>query len=373
MNKIISQKNIPPWKSEKIPIYHIDKTYMENSENGPFFEGPFPKRLWPHQNRWLDFLGYRIASPLGVAAGPLLNSKWIGVAARLGFDILCYKTIRSNSYAGHPLPNVIYIDADKQLDPSRLPNQLRQATSSPQCLETLAITNSFGMPSRSPEYLENDIPLANSQVQTGQIVIVSIVGSPGKSNDKNDFVEDFAATACFAKECGAKVIEANFSCPNVATGEGSIYLHPETVYEIALRIKKAIGTVPLILKVGLFSNPAAMRQMFISAAKAGVQAISGINTISMNVVDSNQNPALGPGRCSSGICGAPIRQAALDFVQQARHINDKEKLGLMIIGGGGITLPQHFDLFFQAGADIAMCATGLMWDPYLAMRYHEMK
>ena len=36
-------------------------------------------------------------------------------------------------------------------------------------------------------------------------------------------------------------------------------------------------------------------------------------------------------------------------------------------------LPEHFDAFLEAGADIATTATGMMWDPYLALRYHERK
>ena len=108
-----------------------------------------------------------------------------------------------------------------------------------------------------------------------------------------------------------------------------------------------------------------------AAARAGVRGVSGINTISMKVLDKKGDPALGPGRLTSGICGNPIRHAALEFIQQARAINEKEKLGLAIIGTGGVTLPEHFTEFLNAGADIVMTATGMMWDPYLALRHHE--
>ena len=39
--------------------------------------------------------GYPLNSPLGIAAGPLLNSKWVEGYARLGFDVLTYATVRS--------------------------------------------------------------------------------------------------------------------------------------------------------------------------------------------------------------------------------------------------------------------------------------
>src|SRR5262249_55096751 len=136
------------------------------------------------------------------------------------------------------------------------------------------------------------------------------------------------------------------------------------------KIIKAIQDVPLIIKVGLFPDKKLMTKTFIAAARSGVQAVSGINTISMKVLDDHGNAALGSSRLTSGVCGSPIRQAALEFVHQAREIVEKEKLDLAIIGTGGITLPEHFGQFLNAGADITMTATGMMWDPYLALRYH---
>jgi hypothetical protein len=58
-------------------------------------------------------------------------------------------------------------------------------------------------------------------------------------------------------------------------------------------------------------------------------------------------------------------------VKGCRDVIEQEKLGLTLIGGGGITLPEHFDLFYDAGADFAMTATGMMWNPYLAIHYHQ--
>jgi dihydroorotate dehydrogenase len=109
----------------------------------------------------------------------------------------------------------------------------------------------------------------------------------------------------------------------------------------------------------------------LAAAKAGVQAVCGINTMSMKVVNDNGTAALGEKRLKAGVCGGPIREVALDFVRKARKINDSEKLDLTIMATGGATLPEHFDQFLGAGADVAMSAAGMLWDPYLAARYHE--
>lgn len=347
----------------KPPIYDINRSYIENATDGPFYIEPFPVREWPPENRWIDFLGFKVASPIGIPAGPLLNSHWIHFAARMGFDLLWYKTIRSHEHPGHPLPNVVYIEPFDAASS----NEVRQRTHIPDDMEQLAITNSFGMPSRAPHYLEKDIPLSNQLLNPGQVMIVSVVGTPGQG----DFVEDFVETARFAKESGAKIIEANFSCPNVTTGEGDIATNAESVFQIANSIVNAIGTTPLIIKVGTFQTKEQLRETLYAAARAGVRAVSGINTLSRRVVNSQGEPALGPKRETSGICGSPIRQAALQFVQQAKEIITKEKLGLQIVASGGVTTPQHFEDFLNAGADIATTATGMMWDPLIAMKYHK--
>lgn len=346
------------------PIYDIHKSYLENALHGPFFHDPLPQRKFSRPSEWMDFLGFRVASPIGVPAGPLLNSKWIGLAGNLGFDIVCYKTIRSFEHPGHPLPNVVYVE---NFDAANPPETIRKMKDAPEKMDELAITNSFGMPSRPRQFLENDIPFSNTLLKPGQVMIVSVVGTPGQG----DFVEDFVAAALFAKECGAKIIEANFSCPNVSTCEGDVATNPKSVFEIASRIVSAIGETPLIIKVGTFKSKQQLQETLVAAAKAGARAVSGINTISMKVVDEKGNPALGPNRLTSGVCGSPIRKAALQFIRDARHIIDKQKLELKLIGCGGIILPEHFKDFLDAGADIATTATGMMWDPYIAQKYHE--
>lgn len=368
--KSMTSDKLPHWFPEHPAIYDIGKTYLENAEQGPFFNGPIPKRIMPPKNQWIDFLGHSVASPIGVPAGPLLTSRWIELAGKLGFDIPIYKTIRSAEHPSHPLPNMVFVDTHGLISDEKI---LKPATlvrsPSPQ-IEELAVTNSFGMPSKSPHYLFEDIPRANASLAEGQVMIVSVVGSV---RSDCSFIEDFVKAAQIAKAAGAKIIEANFSCPNVDKSEGCLYMSPATVAEIGKALVKAIDPLPLIIKVGIFTSEEQMRDVFIGAARAGIRAISGINTVSMAVVDAQGEPALGPKRLTSGICGGPIRQVALQFVQSAAKINLREKLDLTLIGVGGITLPQHFDQFLKAGAHAAMSATGMMWDPYLAARYHQNK
>jgi len=338
----------PKWDPECPPIYDINKTYAENAAEGPLFKGKFPAR--PPAQKPFDFLGHSINSPIGVPAGPLLTSSWIALASKLGFDVPTYKTIRSQAYPSHKLPNVAFLDAKGRRieDPKRL--------------SELTITNSFGMPSKSPDFLLQDIERANRSLSRGQVMIVSVVGTP---NLGVSFGEDFVRAALLAKEGGAKIIEANFSCPNVDKADGILYMNPETVQEYTRLIAKAIHPIPLLLKVGTFPNVALMKSVFVAAARGGAKGICGINSVSMPV-----HPPLDEQRTTSGTCGAAIRPAALSFIRESAHIIQKERLDLVLLGCGGIMESEHFDEFIQAGANIAMSATGMMWDPYLASRYH---
>jgi dihydroorotate dehydrogenase (NAD+) catalytic subunit len=347
-------------------IYDIHKTWMENLENGPDFKGKIPQRNIPDKTQWIDFLGHKVSSRLGIPAGPLLNSTWIGFAADFGYDIVTYKTIRTHDHPSHPAPNMVPVSIKGQLIPGKLPQSLQALSKLPNDITELGITNSFGNPSRSSKYLRQDIPLANSKLRDGQVMVVSIFGT---EQGKVTMVDDFAGCAAFAKECGAKVIEANYSCPNVSSKEGSLYASPEAVYEFSSKIVKVLGDTPLIIKVGVFPNKSMMQETFVAAARAGVRAISGINTISMKVLDSKGNAALGSNRLNCGICGSPIHQAAVEFTQAARSIIDKQKLGMTLISTGGVMIPEHFQNFFNAGADFAMTATGMMWNPHLANQY----
>ena len=348
---------ISDWFPEHPPIYDIAKSYAENASDGPFFHAEIPKR--PKPTAQIDFLGCKLNSPLGIPAGPLLNANWITLAAKLGFDLLTYKTIRSFAHPGHALPNMIYVEP-KTADVALACKQ------TPKSLDGLTLTNSFGMPSRSPEFLLEDIEKANRSLSEGQAMIVSVVGTP---NQGVSFAQDFVRAASLAKDAGAKLIEANFSCPNVGKAEGQLYTNPEAVYEFAHAIVSAIRPIPLILKVGVFPTPQIMSYVLDAAARAGVQAICGINSVSYHVVDKQQHPALGEQRPSSGVCGAAIRKAALEFLRSASSIIRKEKLGLELLGCGGIVKSDQFDEFLECGAKIAMSATGMMWDPFLALRY----
>lgn len=52
-------------------LYDIYKSYADNARDGPAYKGPIPERTLPPQDKWFDFLGFKVASRLGVPAGAL--------------------------------------------------------------------------------------------------------------------------------------------------------------------------------------------------------------------------------------------------------------------------------------------------------------
>jgi len=346
--------------------YDIDKTYDQNYDEGPFFDEKVSLLSPPKQK--IRILDFELNSPLGVPAGPLLNSNYIKLYAELGFDIPVYKTVRTDYRLVHPAPNCVYVDTNGQLTSDRIGGDLFQKQDLPKDLSEITITNSFGMPSKSVKEWQADVGRANSFLREGQVMPVSITGTPGPGVDLAD---DYARCAAMAVEAGARIIEANYSCPNVDTGEGAIFCDPESSAKISKKIRAAIGNTPLFLKFGFFGNKEIL-QAVVKANAPFINGIAGINTITMNVYKEGNEQALpGKSRLKSGLCGAGIRDLSMKFTRDLAQIKEEGNYDFVICGVGGITTVDDFFDRLEAGADIAMSATGAMWNPMLAMEFHK--
>ncbi|MFQ5508174.1 MAG: dihydroorotate dehydrogenase [Leptospirillia bacterium] len=345
------------------PTYDIGLSYEANYDEGPFFEGEIPPA--PTGKAGYRFLDFEVYSPLGVPAGPLLNSRWIDLYARLGFDLPVYKTVRSVARACHPAPNCIFLKDAGDLTVERFGETLVTTDAAPDTPADVSITNSFGMPSKSPGNWQHDMEKARAAVGPGQVFIASAVGTPGEG----DIASDYARTAAMCKEAGGQVVEINLSCPNVTSGEGSIFTDPEMAQKITRETARSLGGTPLMVKVGYYTDPNVMAQV-VRAVAPHVQAIAGINTLSFEVVDETGAQALpGEGRLRSGICGAAIRQCGLDQVRSLVALKGLQKYDFAIVGVGGIMTPEDADAYLELGADVVMSATGAMWDPMLAAKW----
>lgn len=351
------------------PFYDPEKSYEENYEKGPFNGFTDGKVLKQDDKPHYDFLEHKVHLPFGIAAGPLLNSKFVKSAFEKGFDLAVYKTVRTKTFSCHPFPNVLAVKIKGNLTLEKA----KESLIANNIYETpLSITNSFGVPSKDPSIWQEDAKKALSYAKKDQVMILSFMGTVRENQTQREFVKDFTLAAKLAVETGAKILEANLSCPNI-DNEGLVCYNLEVTKQVAKETRKVIKNVPLILKVGYYKNDENLTKLA-QIANEYSDAIAAINTIPAPVVDKKGNQALpGKNRLKSGVCGHAIKWAGIDMVKRLVRIKEKRKLSFKIIGVGGVTNPEDYFDYIDAGADAVMTATGAMWNPYLAQEIKRFK
>jgi dihydroorotate dehydrogenase len=351
-----------------VPFYDPLKSYEDNYTQGPF--GAFAENDVYEQRSEpaYDFHGHKIYTPLGIPAGPLLNSAYCAAAFKKGFDIAVYKTVRSGIFPSHPFPNVLAVHPEGDLDFDTLSRPvIADATYS----EPLSITNSFGVPSKDVAIWQEDVKKAIAAEGKGQVLVLSSMGTVRSGQSQQEFINDCVLAAKLSFETGAKVLETNLSCPNIGN-EGLICYNLDVTEQVAKGIRSVIGNTPLILKVGYYKENADMIRLA-EIVNEYADGVSGINTLQAEVRDKTGAQALpgSPARLRSGVCGAGIKWAGIDFVKKMRSIMDERGYTFSLEGVGGVTSPEDYKEYLAAGADVVMSATGAMWNPYLARDIKE--
>jgi dihydroorotate dehydrogenase len=330
--------------------------FEENAALGPDFEGPWPA---VPQGPGNSFLGLPVRSRFGLAAGLGVDSRWIGTFARLGYDILTYKTVRLHPRRAHPAPNWLFLDAAAEAAVGEdvplgagatLPADPAQATAA----------GSFGMPSAAPEAWRPDIARARAALAPGQVLVVSIVATAEAAQTPDAFVAEFSELAAMVREAGAQAVEANLSCPNVPAAEGEVYRDAALARRIARAVKRAAPDLPLLIKTGLVETDAAMTEL-LRALDGAADAVTMINAPARRFVDAGGAPAFGPGSARGG------GSIALGCVRRAAAAIARDRLSLAVVGVGGVSTPARAAAMLEAGAAAALVASPAAWNPALAV------
>ncbi|HMS22344.1 MAG TPA: hypothetical protein PKA38_01145 [Candidatus Levybacteria bacterium] len=345
-------------------FYDPLKSYEDNYADGPF--GDFANRkkikdpLAPPQ---FDFLGHKVNLPFGIPAGPLLNSNYIKAAFDNGFDIAVYKTVRSESYASHPFPNVLGVHIEGDLTLERAKEPIFADTN---YTEPISITNSFGVPSKDPSIWQDDVRKAMSYVGEGQVLVLSFMGTVKQNQTEEEFISDFVLAAQLAYETGTPILEGNLSCPNIGN-EGLVCYNLGMTRRIVNAVRDKIGDIPLIWKVGYYESDKKLSELA-KIAHESKSSLSVINTMPGIITDQNGKQALpgSPARLKSGVCGAVIKWAGIDMVKRLHAIRLNENYNFSIDGVGGVISSEDYFEYKEAGADGVFSATGAMWNANLA-------
>lgn len=342
-----------------IPAYDITRTYDWNYQHAP--SQPPGVDVPACAGNW-EYCGIPVNSPLGVPAGPLLNSRWVLYYAALGFDVLTYKTVRSRMRECYGLPNLLPVEA------ARLDAEGHHLTEAQQGASFTSWAISFGMPSRDPSIWRADVECARRGLAKGQVLVVSVVASPDPGWTMDDVARDFAQCARWAANSGAHVIEANLSCPNVCTQEADLYLSASASGQIAAAVRDAVPDLPLALKVGLFPG-LDEAEALVAAVSPYADALSATNSITATVTARDGAPLFGGLR--RGIGGAAISARCLEQTRMLAGIIRERNAPLSLISVGGVSGSADVRARLEAGAEHVQIATAAMLDPLIAIRIRE--
>jgi dihydroorotate dehydrogenase (NAD+) catalytic subunit len=278
----------------------------------------------------VEFCGLRLAHPVVNGSGTydaIAARRVFGDALleRFPFSAFVSKTITLRPRAGNPPPRLWETPA--------------------------GMINSIGLPNRGlAGYLEHDLPeLARLPVP----LITNVMGST--ESEVAELVEAVDARPEIA------AIELNVSCPNVRTGL-DIGADPASLGALMRTVRPLTGK-PLIVK--LTPNTADVGAVAEAAEAAGADAVSLVNTLrAMALAPGSGQPWLGGG--SGGLSGPAIRSVALAQVAIVAA-----RVGIPIIGMGGITRGNHARDLLEAGATIVAVGTESFRDPAAAGRIRD--
>lgn len=343
----------------QLPRYDCRQSYQWNYDHAPDASDAPEYDPPPLPGKW-TFCGRRVESPLGIAAGPLLNGRWCRYYAALGFDVVTYKTVRSGFRPCYPLPNLQPIGArDLHGGETLLPVAAYFAGS-------WAV--SFGMPSQPPDAWRADVAATRQQLPPHKLLNVSVVGTMAPGWTLDDLADDYAACAHDAASSGADSIEINLSCPNVATCDGQLYQDARAAALVAQRVRQRIGALPLIAKIGHFLDPRGIGPL-VDALAPHTNAVATTNCIAATVADGAGQPSFnGEPR---GIAGAAILDASVRQTERIAEYAARQNLPLRVIGVGGIFTAADVRRYLAAGAEAVQLATAAMIDPQVAQEIRQ--
>ena len=338
--------------------YRLDRSFSWNASHPPKLP-PRPRKL--PAGPGIRIFDRRVENPIGVAAGPLPNSRWIEAYARLGYGLLTYRTVRTSARVAHAQPNLLFCRLG---DPS-------VAEPAPRPIDPSQVTwaASFGLPSAGPDEWRADVLRAKSKIRPGQILLVSVVGTPAPGADEQQLGEDYARCAKWAADAGADVVEVHLSCPSMV-GEQSqmVYENPALSAYIVDHVRRAVGQRPVIAKLGATRSPRALHELATRLAPR-LDGFILVNGLHRNVVKRDGTPAFsGEGRTIAGIAGAGIYSQCRVQVEELLAWRKAGAWSRAILAVGGLTTVERVRDTRASGADAAMVATAALVDPLIATR-----
>lgn len=172
--------------------------------------------------------------------------------------------------------------------------------------------------------------------------------------------DDYARLAARVDPCpGIAAVELNVSCPNVKKGGMEFGHDPEVLERLVASVRRATGK-PIAVKLSPNAgSPVAVAE---AARAGGADILSAINTVlGMSIDPWTRRPRLHTNR--GGLSGPAIKPIAVRIVFDVAR-----RVGLPVIGIGGVETVDDVVEFLLAGASAVQVGTALFRDPRTAER-----
>lgn len=200
----------------------------------------------------------------------------------------------------------------------------------------------------SPFNYQNAIGLSNQGVKDFELEVkdakcakVPLIASIFGQNEP--LPNEFGEVASYMKNYGADVIELNISCPH--TKVGVCEENPELVKEIVKSVKKAVGEMPVFIKVSPNANYVELTKV---AVEAGIDGVTAINTLRFTHLDKILNiPYMASPSGTGGKSGKEHAGLGKRIVYEIR-----EEVDVPIIGVGGIFTGKDIIDYAMNGASL---------------------
>ena len=305
---------------------------------------------------------HTLNSNLGIAAGPLINSKWVESFARIGYDILTYATVRSDFRAAHALPNIRQVENQEQA---------AIITRRTHINGNMTIAVSMGLPSMEPDVWRKDVRRAKDKIREGQMLIVSVLGTTPPGGDAEALIADYAQCAAWAVEAGADAVEVHLAQPDALFEPNqmiyeNIPLSAQVLYRVRTRV-----SVPVLAKVGPFRTPRALHDTATKLAP-WTNGFVLVHGITRRVVDDKGNAAFeGDGRDRADVVGSDTFQVSSRQVEEMISWRKAGAWDRAVIAVGGLTTVERARQVLREGANAALIATAALFDPLFAVRFRR--
>jgi dihydroorotate dehydrogenase (NAD+) catalytic subunit len=274
----------------------------------------------------LDCLGLRFANPVLTASGTFGYGEELSSCCPLAaLGGIVTKGISLEPRAGNPAPRI--------------------------CETAAGMLNSIGLANVGLRaFVAEKLPFLR---ECGTRVLVNFFGET-----EDEYLR--CAAGLSGHGPGIDALEMNISCPNVKSGGLEFGVDPEVAGRLVERVRGATD-LPLVVK--LTPNVSDVVALARACVQGGASALSLINTLRGMAIDPRtRRPRLA--RVFGGLSGPAIKPVALRMVHEVA----RAKLGVPIIGIGGIACGEDAAEFLLAGATLVQVGTASFVRPDAAAR-----